>query len=198
LIEAAYLDGASEWGIVRKVIIPMTKPAISTIAILSFQSAWGSVEASNLYINNDAYKTFAYYITSFTSFEYLGRRAGDGGRGDPHHVLAEPFDLHLHASPGDGYDGLFGDQMMEVLQRKNKKRVALPRLIRRERFCLWLSGWRLLKEAANPIQVEAGSAPYGTFTAGPDGSLVSTQTAYEADRFYRPGFSARGFGLRFL
>jgi ABC-type glycerol-3-phosphate transport system permease component len=72
LIEAAYLDGASEWGIVRKVIIPMTKPAISTIAILSFQSAWGSVEASNLYINNDAYKTFAYYITSFTSSNTSG------------------------------------------------------------------------------------------------------------------------------
>jgi ABC-type glycerol-3-phosphate transport system permease component len=72
LIEAAYLDGASEFGIVRKVIIPMTKPAISTIAILSFQSAWGSVEASNLYINNDAYKTFAYYITSFTSSNTSG------------------------------------------------------------------------------------------------------------------------------
>jgi len=72
LIEAAYLDGASEWGIVRQVIIPMTKPAISTIAILSFQSAWGSVEASNLYINNDAYKTFAYYITSFTSSNTSG------------------------------------------------------------------------------------------------------------------------------
>jgi ABC-type glycerol-3-phosphate transport system permease component len=72
LIEAAYLDGASEFGIVRKVIIPMTKPAISTIAILSFQSAWGAVEASNLYINNDAYKTFAYYITSFTSSNTSG------------------------------------------------------------------------------------------------------------------------------
>jgi ABC-type glycerol-3-phosphate transport system permease component len=72
LIEAAYLDGANDFSIIFKVIIPMTKPAIATIAILSFQSAWGNVEASNLYINNDALKTFAYYITSFTSSNTSG------------------------------------------------------------------------------------------------------------------------------
>ena len=72
LIEAAYLDGASEFKIVWTVIIPMTLPAISTIAILSFQSAWGSVEASNLYITEESFKTFAYYITSFTSSNTSG------------------------------------------------------------------------------------------------------------------------------
>jgi ABC-type glycerol-3-phosphate transport system permease component len=72
LIEAAYLDGASEMDIVFKVVVPMTKPAIATIAILSFQSAWGNVVASNLYITNESFKTFAYYITSFTSSNTSG------------------------------------------------------------------------------------------------------------------------------
>lgn len=67
LIEACYMDGGNEFDIIFRVIIPMTRPAIATIAILSFQSAWGNVEASALYINNESLKTFAYYISSFTS-----------------------------------------------------------------------------------------------------------------------------------
>ncbi len=67
LIEAAKMDGAGEWTILFKVIIPMVRPALATVAILSFQSAWGNVEASTLYINNESLKTFAYYITTFSS-----------------------------------------------------------------------------------------------------------------------------------
>ncbi len=67
LIEAAKMDGAGEWTILFKVIIPMVRPAIATVAILSFQSAWGNVEASTLYLNNESLKTFAYYITTFSS-----------------------------------------------------------------------------------------------------------------------------------
>lgn len=67
LIEAAKMDGAGEWTILFKVIIPMVRPAIATVAILSFQSAWGNVEASTLYLNNESLKTFAYYVTTFSS-----------------------------------------------------------------------------------------------------------------------------------
>ncbi len=67
LIEAARMDGAGELTILFKVIIPSIRPAIATVAILSFQSAWGNVEASVYYINNESLKTFAYYITTFTS-----------------------------------------------------------------------------------------------------------------------------------
>lgn len=67
LIEAAKMDGASEWGILFRVIIPMMRPALATVAILSFQSAWGNVEASTLYLNNESLKTFAYYISTFST-----------------------------------------------------------------------------------------------------------------------------------
>jgi hypothetical protein len=42
----------------------------------------------------------------------------------------------------------------------------------------------------SPTEVKAASSPYGTFTTGPDNSIVATQTAFEAEGFYRPGLSA--------
>ena len=66
LIEAAQMDGAGDWTIFRKIIIPMTMPAIATIAILSFQLAWNSADSSQLYINDEELKSFAYYMSTFT------------------------------------------------------------------------------------------------------------------------------------
>lgn len=67
LIEAAKIDGAGEFQILFRVIVPMVRPALATIAILSFQSAWASTEASVYYLNDESLKTFAYYIQTFTS-----------------------------------------------------------------------------------------------------------------------------------
>jgi len=64
LIEAARIDGAGEIKILFKVIVPMTMPAIATVAILSFQSAWGNVEASIFYITDESLKSFAYFMTT--------------------------------------------------------------------------------------------------------------------------------------
>lgn len=67
MIEAAVMDGASDWAIYRRVILPMIKPAIATVAILAFQAAWNNVETSDLYINNENLKTFAFYMSTLTS-----------------------------------------------------------------------------------------------------------------------------------
>lgn len=40
IIEAARLDNASEFKIIRKIMIPMSKPALATIALFSFVSHW--------------------------------------------------------------------------------------------------------------------------------------------------------------
>ena len=67
LTEAAVIDGANDFQILRKVIIPLIKPTLATVAILSFQSAWSSTEASTLYIENESLKTFAYYMSILPS-----------------------------------------------------------------------------------------------------------------------------------
>lgn len=67
LIEAAQIDGANEWYIINKIIIPMTKPAIATVAVLAFQTAWNNIEPSSMYINSESLKNFAYYMSTLTS-----------------------------------------------------------------------------------------------------------------------------------
>ncbi|MCA9884572.1 MAG: carbohydrate ABC transporter permease, partial [Anaerolineae bacterium] len=46
VIEAAQIDGASDWYIYRGIILPMIRPALATIAILTFQAAWNNAEIS--------------------------------------------------------------------------------------------------------------------------------------------------------
>lgn len=67
LIEAAEMDGATQFYVLRRVIIPLVKPALATVAILSFQSAWNSAAESNTFINNESIKSFAYYMTQISN-----------------------------------------------------------------------------------------------------------------------------------
>ena len=67
LIEAAYMDGATDFQVYRKVIIPMIKPAIATASILVFQQVWTNMETSNYYINADSMKTLTFYMNSLVN-----------------------------------------------------------------------------------------------------------------------------------
>lgn len=67
LIEAAKLDGAGDFYIYTKIILPLVKPALVTVAILAFQSAWNNTETSNLYVNNEELQTFAYYLSTLSN-----------------------------------------------------------------------------------------------------------------------------------
>ncbi|MCR4902087.1 MAG: carbohydrate ABC transporter permease [Butyrivibrio sp.] len=67
LIEAAYMDGATDFQVYRKIIIPMIKPAIATASILVFQQVWTNMETSNYYINDDSMKTLTFYMNSLVN-----------------------------------------------------------------------------------------------------------------------------------
>jgi ABC-type glycerol-3-phosphate transport system permease component len=67
LIEAAKIDGATHFTIYLKIILPLIKPALATIAILSFQSVWNNADVSATYINSDSLRTFAYYMSTLSS-----------------------------------------------------------------------------------------------------------------------------------
>jgi len=64
LLEAAVVDGANKWTIYRKVIIPLTKPAIATVCILSFQQVWGNLETSNMFSTKESMRTLAFYMST--------------------------------------------------------------------------------------------------------------------------------------
>jgi len=67
LIEAANIDGANDYYILYRIIIPMVKPALVTVAILAFQAAWNTAEPSTLYVSDDSLKTFAFYMAAITT-----------------------------------------------------------------------------------------------------------------------------------
>lgn len=67
LVEAAVIDGARDFQIIRKIIIPLTRPALATTVVLTFQTVWSATEASNYYINNDTMRTLAFYLSSLAT-----------------------------------------------------------------------------------------------------------------------------------
>lgn len=67
VIEAAKLDGANDLQILLKIVIPLVKPALATVGILTFQISWNATESSALYITNETLRTFAFYLGSLTS-----------------------------------------------------------------------------------------------------------------------------------
>lgn len=67
LIEAAQMDGAKDFTIFFKIVMPLVKPVLATIAILSFQLIWNSTEASSTFINSENLKNFAFYMSTLTS-----------------------------------------------------------------------------------------------------------------------------------
>lgn len=67
VIEAAQMDGASDLQIYWRVVLPMIRPAIATIAILTFQATWNNADTSAMYINVESLKTFAFYLSTLTA-----------------------------------------------------------------------------------------------------------------------------------
>ena len=53
-IEAARLDGASEWSILWKLVVPMSVPAVLTVVIFTFLWSWNDLFNPLIYLHNEA------------------------------------------------------------------------------------------------------------------------------------------------
>jgi ABC-type sugar transport system, permease component len=67
LLEAARIDGASEFIVFYRIVIPVCMPAVATVAILAFQNAWGNVESSSLFMLDESMKSFSFFLSTLTS-----------------------------------------------------------------------------------------------------------------------------------
>lgn len=67
LLEAAYMDGATDLDVYIKVILPMIKPAIATASILVFQQVWTNMETSNYFFQDDSMKTLTFYMNTLVN-----------------------------------------------------------------------------------------------------------------------------------
>ena len=67
LIEAAVVDGAGYFKVYYRIILPMIKPALATVAILAFQSVWNNTETSTMYTNKESMRTLTFYMGTLSS-----------------------------------------------------------------------------------------------------------------------------------
>ncbi len=62
IIESAYIDGASELRIFATIILPLSKPCLATVALLTFLSKWNDWYTSMLYIDKQSLISLQYLL----------------------------------------------------------------------------------------------------------------------------------------
>jgi len=65
LMESARLDGASEYSIFFKIVMPNVKPAWLTLAIFQFQQMWGNT--GGMFLRNEELKPLQYALQQITA-----------------------------------------------------------------------------------------------------------------------------------
>jgi len=67
LTDAARLDGCTEFGIWRQVVIPLSKPALATVGLFSFMGAWNDYLGPLIYLSDSSKFTLSLGLASFSS-----------------------------------------------------------------------------------------------------------------------------------
>lgn len=62
LIEAAQIEGANVMTVYYKIVLPLIRPAVATMAMLAFQNVWNNVVTSSLYTTEESLQTLAFYL----------------------------------------------------------------------------------------------------------------------------------------
>ncbi|HJP29234.1 MAG TPA: carbohydrate ABC transporter permease [Candidatus Latescibacteria bacterium] len=67
LEHAARIDGCGSWGILRHVILPLSKPAIITLGLFTFMGAWNMFEWPLIVLSNQDYYPLTVGLSLFRS-----------------------------------------------------------------------------------------------------------------------------------
>lgn len=65
LLEAARIDGLSEYGSYFRIVLPLAKPAMATLAIFTFVTIWNDFMGPMIYFNSEKNKTIPLGIRMF-------------------------------------------------------------------------------------------------------------------------------------
>ncbi|MXZ24327.1 MAG: carbohydrate ABC transporter permease [Caldilineaceae bacterium SB0665_bin_21] len=68
LCEAAKMDGCSELGIYGRIVLPLSKPVLTTAVIFTFVGTWNDFMGPLIYINTPAKKTLALGLAHFKGY----------------------------------------------------------------------------------------------------------------------------------
>ncbi|MEK3888243.1 carbohydrate ABC transporter permease [Bacillus sp. FSL K6-3431] len=76
LLESARIEGATEWQILWKIVLPLLKPAIATFALFSFVQAWNDPYPSMMYTTKEELKSLPLAIQSISGGAGVVARVG--------------------------------------------------------------------------------------------------------------------------
>jgi multiple sugar transport system permease protein len=65
IIQAARIDGLSEYGIYRKIVLPLSKPALASLTIFTFVFVWNDFMGPLIYFNSERLKTIQLGLRMF-------------------------------------------------------------------------------------------------------------------------------------
>ncbi|WP_440105129.1 carbohydrate ABC transporter permease [Streptosporangium sp. H16] len=65
LCEAARIDGLSEYGIYRRIMLPLSKPALASLALLTFVTTWNDYMGPFIYLTSNELWTVQLGLRSF-------------------------------------------------------------------------------------------------------------------------------------
>ena len=71
LEHAARIDGCGTWGILRHVILPLSKPALITLGIFTFMGAWNAFEWPLVVLSNQDYYPLTVGLSLFQSDSFV-------------------------------------------------------------------------------------------------------------------------------
>lgn len=67
LTDAARIDGCSEWGVLWRVVLPLSTPALATVALFQFIASWNDYGGPLLYLSDPSKFPLAYGLEQFVS-----------------------------------------------------------------------------------------------------------------------------------
>ncbi len=67
IIEAAKIDGCSYWGIYWRIMLPLGKPALTTVALFTFIGTWNDFMSPLIYLQDQSLYTIALGLQFFQS-----------------------------------------------------------------------------------------------------------------------------------
>jgi len=79
IVEAAMIDGASQTRTLFGIVIPLSKPVIATVALLTFLAKWNSWFESMLYIKNQDLVSLQYFLQRIMRNIQLMKESSESG-----------------------------------------------------------------------------------------------------------------------
>ncbi len=70
-LDAARIDGASEYRIYARVVMPLAKPAVATLAVFTFLGAWNDFIGPLIVVKSDEMRTLPLAISALSAGHYV-------------------------------------------------------------------------------------------------------------------------------